>query len=136
MLNLKQVTLRRGARVLFTGVNLVIQGGWKLGLTGANGCGKSSLLAHLCGTLPSVFQTSGKIILHDRTLDNLPPHERKLGILFQDDLLFRHLSVGENLAFALSSKITRNVRRENIEQALYEIVLSGMSERDPASLSG
>ncbi len=51
MLNLKQVTLRRGSRVLFTGVNLVIQGGWKLGLTGANGCGKSSFLQMILGDL-------------------------------------------------------------------------------------
>jgi len=103
---------------------------------GPSGCGKSSLLAHLCGTLPSVFQTSGKIILHDKTLDDLPPHERKLGILFQDDLLFPHLSVGENLAFALPAKIRRHERHDKIEQALEEIELSGMHERDPASLSG
>ena len=103
---------------------------------GPSGCGKSSLLAYLCGALPSVFQTSGKIILYDRTLDNLPSHERKLGILFQDDLLFPHLSVGENLAFALPAKIKHQERRDQIEQALEEIELSGMYERDPASLSG
>jgi len=103
---------------------------------GPSGCGKSSLLSHLCGTLPAIFQTSGKIWLNGRELNEVSPHERKLGILFQDDLLFPHLSVGENLAFALPQKIKRTERGEKIELALEEIELSGMSARDPASLSG
>ena len=105
---------------VFSGLNLRLDANEIVAILGPSGCGKSSLLAHLCGTLPSVFQTSGKIILHARTLDNLPPHERKLRILFQDDLLFRHLSVGENLAFALSAKIKQQERRAKVEQALEE----------------
>ena len=136
MLKLENISLKIEDKTLFSSLNLEVNAGQVTTVMGPSGCGKSSLLAHLCGTLPAVFQTSGKIILHEKALDNLPPHERKLGILFQDDLLFPHLSVGENLAFALPAKIRRQQRREKIEQALEEIDLSGMCERDPASLSG
>mgnify|MGYP003957096557 CR=1 FL=1 len=135
MLKLENISLKIAANPLFSKLNLEVDAGQVTTVMGPSGCGKSSLLAHLCGTLPSVFQTSGKIILHARTLNNLAP-ERKLGILFQDDLLFPHLSVGENLAFALPEKIKQQERRAKVEQALEEIELSGMCERDPASLSG
>ena len=136
MLKLENISLKIDGNSLFSKLNLEVKAGQVTTVMGPSGCGKSSLLAYLCGALPSVFQTSGKIILYDRTLDNLPSHERKLGILFQDDLLFPHLSVGENLAFALPAKIRRHERHDKIEQALEEIELSGMHERDPASLSG
>tara|TARA_B110000902_G_scaffold242882_1_gene294633 strand:+ start:103 stop:726 length:624 start_codon:yes stop_codon:yes gene_type:complete len=136
MLKLENISLNIDGNPLFSKLNLEVNAGQVKTVMGPSGCGKSSLLAHLCGTLPSVFQTSGKIILNDKTLDDLPPHERKLGILFQDDLLFPHLSVGENLAFALPAKMRRHERHDKIEQALEEIELSGMHERDPASLSG
>ncbi len=136
MLKLENISLKIDGNSLFSKLNLEVKAGQVTTVMGPSGCGKSSLLAYLCGALPSVFQTSGKIILYDRTLDNLPSHERKLGILFQDDLLFPHLSVGENLAFAQPSKIKLQERRDKIEQTLEEIELSGMYERDPASLSG
>jgi putative thiamine transport system ATP-binding protein len=136
MLKLENISLKIDDNPLFSKLNLEVNAGQVKTVMGPSGCGKSSLLAHLCGTLPSVFQTSGKIILNDKTLDDLPPHDRKIGILFQDDLLFPHLSVGENLAFALPAKMRRHERHDKIEQALEEIELSGMHERDPASLSG
>ena len=136
MLKLENISLKIDGKTLFGALNLEVNAGQVTTVMGPSGCGKSSLLAFLCGTLSPIFQTSGKIWLNGKELNELSPHERKLGILFQDDLLFPHLSVGENLAFALSSKITRNERRVKIEQALDEIELSGMSERDPASLSG
>ena len=136
MLKLENISLKIEGNSLCSKLNLEVKAGQVTTVMGPSGCGKSSLLAYLCGALPSVFQTSGKIILYDRTLDNLPSHERKLGILFQDDLLFPHLSVGENLAFALPAKIKHQERLDQIEQALEEIELSGMYERDPASLSG
>ena len=136
MLKLENISIKIEGKSLFSSLNFEVNAGQVMTVMGPSGCGKSSLLAHLCGTLSPVFKTSGKIILHEKTLDNLPPHERKLGILFQDDLLFPHLSVGENLAFALPMKFSRQERHEKIEKALEEIDLSGMCERDPASLSG
>lgn len=136
MLKLENISLKIDGKTLFGALNLEVNAGQVTTVMGPSGCGKSSLLSHLCGTLPAIFQTSGKIWLNGRELNEVSPHERKLGILFQDDLLFPHLSVGENLAFALPQKIKRTERGEKIELALEEIELSGMSARDPASLSG
>ena len=136
MLKLENISLKIDGKPLFRALNLEVKAGQVMTMMGPSGCGKSSLLSHLCGTLTAIFQTSGKIWLNGRELNEVSPHERKLGILFQDDLLFPHLSVGENLAFALPQKIKRTERGEKIELAREEIELSGMYERDPASLSG
>ena len=73
----------------------------------------------------------------NRDITRLPPEQRHIGILFQDDLLFPHLSVGDNLAFALKPKIReRSERRRRIEQALSAAGLAGFAGRDPATLSG
>jgi putative thiamine transport system ATP-binding protein len=70
-------------------------------------------------------------------LDAEPPERRRLGILFQDDLLFPHLSIGGNLAFALPAAIKgREARRQRIDAALRDAGLEGFSGRDPATLSG
>ena len=63
-------------------------------------------------------------------------HQRRVGILFQDDLLFPHMSVGANLAFGLAKGGTRSERHEKVEAALAEVGLAGFFDRDPATLSG
>ena len=75
--------------------------------------------------------------LAGRDIAALPPERRGVGILFQDDLLFPHLSVGDNLAFALPPTVKgRAVRRQRVEAALAEAGLAGFADRDPATLSG
>jgi putative thiamine transport system ATP-binding protein len=64
----------------------------------------------------------------------LPPERRRIGILFQDDLLFPHLSVGANLGFGLRADVKD--RRARIEEALAAAGLAGFAARDPATLSG
>jgi putative thiamine transport system ATP-binding protein len=94
-------------------------------------------LSWLCGTLEPAFEASGKLWLDGVPLAGLPPERRRLGILFQDDLLFPHLSVGENLAFALPPSLRgRRERRARVEAALAEADLAGFAGRDPATLSG
>ena len=136
MLKLENISLKIAGEALFSTLNLEVNAGQVTTVMGPSGCGKSSLLTYLCGTLPPIFQTSGNILLNGIKLNEMAPHERKLGILFQDDLLFPHLSVGENLAFALPANIRRQERLEIIAETLDEIELSGTSQRDPASLSG
>ncbi|WP_035042781.1 ATP-binding cassette domain-containing protein [Desulfovibrio sp. X2] len=129
------VRLALGATVLVDGLDLVVPPGAIVTLMGPSGAGKSSLLAHLCGALAPAFAASGTVLLDGRSLDGLPPERRRLGILFQDDLLFPHMSVGENLLFALP-RGSRAGRREKAEQALAECGLEGFFPRDPATLSG
>lgn len=115
-------------------LDLEVASGEVLTIMGPSGCGKSTLLAALIGALPPAFSASGKLFLDGQDITHLPTHARKLGILFQDDILFPHLSVAGNLGFGLP-KTTPN-RQHAIEQALAEAGLAGMGARDPATLSG
>jgi putative thiamine transport system ATP-binding protein len=76
------------------------------------------------------------VLLDGASLLGQPAHRRRLGILFQDDLLFPHMTVGENLAFGLPAGSTQAGRRDRIEQALVRVELAGFADRDPATLSG
>ena len=108
-----------------------------LTVMGPSGSGKSTLLAAITGTLDPVFTMTGRIRLDGRDLTSLPTEARRVGILFQDEYLFPHLSVGANLAFGLKAGVKgRAARRAGIEAALSEVGLSGFAERDPATLSG
>ena len=136
MLNIDNFTLRRGSEPLLARLNLQIGPGEIVALTGPSGSGKSTLLNWLLGHLDAAFQASGSVQLNGRTLDDLPIEARHIGILFQDDLLFAHLNVGQNLAFALPAEVKGAQRRQRIAQTLAEIGLEGFAERDPATLSG
>lgn len=136
-MQLRGVALQLGGRPLVGPLDVTIQAGEVVTLIGESGAGKSSLLAYLCGTLSPAFVASGEIWLGDDEISTWPPQVRRLGILFQDDLLFPHLSVGQNLAFALPSRIRSSAdRKARIEWALAEAGLPGFDNRDPATLSG
>ena len=136
-LEIEDLGLRIGQRILLSGLNLTVGAGEITTLMGPSGCGKSSLLSHLCGTLDPAFEASGRVRLEGVAIDALPPERRRIGILFQDDLLFPHLSVGENLAFALPPTVRgRRERWARVEAALREADLAGFAARDPATLSG
>ena len=100
-LRLDGVWLALGPRLLVPPLTLSVAPGTVTTLMGPSGCGKSSLLASLCGMLDPAFRCGGRAWLGDRELGPLPPEQRRLGILFQDDLLFPHLTVGENISFGL-----------------------------------
>jgi putative thiamine transport system ATP-binding protein len=136
-LRLQGVRLAVGGRSLIGPMSATVQPGECLTLMGPSGCGKSSLLAWLAGTLDPAFEAQGRVTVGDTDLTPLPPEARRVGILFQDDLLFPHLSVAGNLAFALPAAVRpASERRARIEQALADAGLAGFGERDPATLSG
>ena len=136
-LALERVTLSLKGRALFDPLTLSIAPGQIVTIMGPSGCGKSSLLSFLCGTLEPAFEAQGRALVGSIEVTALPPEDRRLGILFQDDLLFPHLSVEENLAFGLSPRYRgRKERRQRIEAALAEADLAGFEQRDPATLSG
>lgn len=124
-----------GRRLL--SIDTAIRPGEALTVMGPSGSGKSTLLAAITGTLAPAFGMSGRVRLDGVDLAGLPPEARRIGILFQDELLFPHLSVGANLAFGLRPHLKgRAARRARIEDALASIGLAGFFDRDPATLSG
>lgn len=139
MLELRDVAISRNGVRLFAPVSCRIQPGHPVAIMGPSGAGKSSLLAWLTGLLPAGLSGEGDVLLDGRSIRDLPPHRRRLGILFQDDLLFPHMSVGENLAFGLPAgpdRTTRAARRRVVEDALARVELAGFAHRDPLTLSG
>ncbi|WP_420346381.1 ATP-binding cassette domain-containing protein [Pelagibius sp.] len=136
-LALRQVELAHGGGRFLGPLSLTVAPGEVVTVMGPSGCGKSSLLAFVCGTLDPALTGSGRILLNGEELASRPPEERRIGILFQDDLLFPHLSVAGNLAFGLPPDIRdRKARRARIEQALAEADMSAFYDRDPETLSG
>jgi putative thiamine transport system ATP-binding protein len=136
-LQLRNVTLRAGDRALFRDFSLSVPPGQIVTVMGPSGAGKSSLLAFACGTLPAGLHATGTVIIDTEDISKLPPHRRRLGILFQDDLLFPHMSVGDNLLFGLDPTVHgRTARRAAVAAALAEAELPGLAGRDPATLSG
>jgi len=133
---LERVGLWLGQRRLLGPLDLKIAPGENATLMGPSGSGKSSLLAFLCGTLDPAFVGQGQVRLDGRDILAVPPERRRLGILFQDDLLFPHLSVAGNLAFGLPEALDRETRRARVAAALAEAGLAGFEARDPATLSG
>ena len=136
MLKLTDVTIIQDKKVLIKDLNLSIAKGEMVTLMGASGSGKSTLLHWMLGVLPAAFQAHGRLELAGQVLDPVPVEKRRMGIIFQDDVLFPHWSVGQNLAFALPKAYKGKTRREQIEQVLEEVGLAGFYERDPATLSG
>ncbi|PLX38128.1 MAG: ABC transporter ATP-binding protein [Hyphomicrobiales bacterium] len=118
-------------------VSLKVRPGEIATVMGPSGSGKSTLLAAIGGFLEPTFSMSGRVTLRGADVTALAPHARHIGILFQDDLLFPHLSVGDNVAFALPADIRGTAaRRQRAAAALAEVGLDGMGSRDPATLSG
>ncbi len=121
---------------LFSQFNLNIEKGEIVTLMGPSGCGKSTLLDVIAGHLSDEFVYSGAITLDEETLDAVPAHKRKVGILFQDDMLFPHLTVWENLAFALPDSVKSAERKQRAMQALKNIALSKVANSFPDQISG
>jgi putative thiamine transport system ATP-binding protein len=134
-LELHKITISVGGRALLRDLGARIAPGDVLAVMGASGSGKSSLLAWIAGTLGAPFEASGELRLDGANLAATPIQQRRIGLLFQDDLLFPHMSVRDNLLFALPAG-DRAQRVAAADAALADAGLAGFGERLPSSLSG
>ena len=136
-LSIRDVRIALPDRELIRNLSIDIAPGQVVTVMGASGSGKSSLLAYIGGFLQTPFVATGEVTIGARRLNDEPPHARRAGILFQDDLLFPHLSVAGNLLFGVPAAVrSRTARRDVVDEALSQAGLAGYGERDPASLSG
>ena len=135
-LHLEAISIALNGRMLLS-LSAHVRPGEILTVMGPSGSGKSALLAALGGFLDPAFTASGRIRIDTDDLTSVAAEKRRFGMLFQDPLLFPHLSVGGNLLFGLTPSIVRREqRRRMVEQALADVELEGFFDRDPATLSG
>ncbi|HAT1543407.1 ATP-binding cassette domain-containing protein [Aeromonas hydrophila] len=139
MLNTTPLRLYLDENLLLSLPALQVAPGEVLTLMGPSGCGKSSLLAALAGVLPASgpIRLEGDVTLGERQLTRLPPQVRRIGMLFQDDLLFDHLTVAENLMFGMPATIKgKSARREKAVATLAQVALADQADKLPGTLSG
>lgn len=136
-LELIALSVWQGSTTLIAPLSIKVADGAVATVMGPSGVGKSTLLDAIGGHLAHGFSFSGRVLVQGRDVTALPAEARRIGLMFQDALLFPHLSVGDNLAFGLPAAIKgRAMRRAAVEDALTQAGLAGLSGRDPASLSG
>lgn len=132
MLTLDQVQITQDEFSLTA--NWAVPQGARVALIGPSGAGKSTLLLAIAGFLPLA---AGRILMAGQNLAALAPGDRPLSLLFQDQNLFPHLTIAQNLGLGINPSLKLSAdQHARILQALDRVGLSGMGERKPASLSG
>ena len=123
-----------GETLVVKDLNLDIAKGEFLTMLGPSGSGKTTCLMMLAGFEPA---TNGEIYLGERPINNVPPHKRGIGMVFQNYALFPHMTVAENLAFPLQvRKIEKSEVETKVKRALDMVELGDFGSRRPAQLSG
>lgn len=112
-----------------------IERGSVLALMGQSGSGKSSILSWITGTLNSAIRASGEVWLGDRNITSVAVEKRGLGLMLQQDYLFPHMSVAQNLKFGLRGGSAQQ-REQKVAHSLEQAGLSGFYDRNPSTLSG
>lgn len=132
MLTLESLTLRQGSFCLTADWGAAA--GEHIAIIGPSGSGKSTLLMAIAGFLPPA---SGRVLWLGRDLAGEPPGQRPSTILFQDQNLFPHLTLAQNLGLGLSPTLRLSaVQKAQVETALQRVGLGGMGARKPGQLSG
>ncbi len=123
-----------GETLVVKDLNLDIAKGEFLTMLGPSGSGKTTCLMMLAGFEPA---TNGEIYLGDMSINNVPPHKRGIGMVFQNYALFPHMTVAENLAFPLQvRKVAKAEVETKVQRALDMVELGDFGSRRPAQLSG
>ncbi len=130
----ENLTKRFGALAAVSRVSLSIQEGEMFTLLGPSGCGKTTLLRLLAG-----FYTAdeGEIRFGDRVVNEVPPHERGIGMVFQNYALWPHMTVSENVSYGLKlRKVSSSDMAARVQGVLAKVGLTGLGDRYPGQLSG
>jgi multiple sugar transport system ATP-binding protein len=123
-----------GTVVALDGIDLDVAGSQILGIVGPSGSGKSTLLRIIAGLEPL---SSGHVVLDGRIVDDLPPRDRDVALMFQEHTLFPHMTVRGNLGFGLRlRRVPRDESGARIADAAATLGLGGLLDRYPDQLSG
>ena len=131
---LENIGKRYGDQWVVRGVSLRIRRGEFYTFLGPSGCGKTTLLRMVAGfTSPD----EGWVYLDEKAVNQIPPWERDIGMVFQNYALWPHLTVFENIAFGLRErKVPRREIEVRVARALKQVDLRGADKRRPSQLSG
>lgn len=122
------------SRPLHDPFNFSVRKGEILAVLGPSGCGKSTLLSTIAGVIPPL---DGQIFLNGRDLANTPIHQRSIGLVFQQPLLFGHLSLIDNIAYGLRVHGTdKSIARARAKELLDWVGLTAVKDQRPWELSG
>ncbi|MGI9274566.1 MAG: ABC transporter ATP-binding protein [Endozoicomonas sp.] len=123
-----------GKSFVLRNINLEINDGEFVAFVGPSGCGKSTLLRMVCG-LEDI--TRGDLSIGQERMNDLPPNERRVGMVFQSYALYPHMTVRENMAFGLKlTKADKKVIDERVEEAARILQLETLLDRKPKAMSG
>lgn len=115
-------------------ISLEIGAGELVALLGPSGCGKTTLLRIIAGF---VQQTSGRVLVGGRALDDLPPHRREVGVVFQNYALFPHMSAADNVGYGLACRGASRADQQARAREMLELVRMGhLADRLPREMSG
>lgn len=132
--HLEGVTKRYGALTAVDGLSLTIGRGEMVTLLGPSGCGKTTILRMIAGF---VRPTSGTVSIAGTPVNNIPPHKRQVGLVFQNYALFPHMTVADNVGFGLKMRgIAKQAARPRIDAALEKVRLLERRDAYPRQLSG
>ena len=133
-IHIDNVVKKYGDHTVIDGLSLDVQPGEFFTLLGPSGCGKTTLLRMIIG-----FNSieGGEIRIGDRRINDVPPNQRNMGMVFQNYAIFPHMSVRDNVAFGLKM---RGVSAEEIDRRVDEILrvvkIDALRDRMPTALSG
>lgn len=134
MLQVVDLTVERGGRRVLDGISISVRPGERLAVHGPSGCGKTTLLYAIAGLLDVHH---GVIRIGDRDATHIPAHQRDIGLVFQDNQLFPHFDVADNVSYSLRLRgIGKRERRKVAEDWLSRFGLTGLARRRVAELSG
>ncbi len=135
MLECKYINIQNEKNIfLIENLNFRIEQSQIFTLTGPSGAGKSTLLKYICGIKQNSFTYSGDIFVNKSLVNHLPTNQREVRMIFQNDLLFPHMNVMENLLFA--APITDKKNKEDALFLLDKLNLSHLSYKNTNTLSG
>jgi thiamine transport system ATP-binding protein len=133
-LDVRDVTVRFDGRTVLDGRSLRVVHGTTCALLGPSGSGKSTLLRVVAGLL---VPDAGRVVIDGDDVTNVPTHRRGVGMVFQDDVLFPHLDVGDNVAYGLRAhRVPKPGRRARVAGLLALVGLAGFERRSVTTLSG
>jgi len=131
---IREVRKSFGSVEVIHGVNVDISDGEFVILVGPSGCGKSTLLRMIAG-LEQI--TRGDIMIGERVVNNVPPKERDIAMVFQNYALYPHMTVADNMGFSLKLRRTdKSVIQQRVGNAASILGLTELLERYPRQLSG